>query len=338
MRLTSILGISVFLVLCMCGPYSGEVMADNDNQVEAEKLLRQAAEQTDIRSPGSHAFHLTARVKVFDKRGQTNEGTYDLVWKTPTDWQDKLRIGDFSQERTAVVGKLFVDRNTSSLTLEVYQLLKLLEFPALLRYNSEAKAQKLRERTRDGVHERVIEVGYRGQTTRDIISLDGSSPIPTLVGHQGFPSADRFENYVAFNGHQFPRTLTKLKANRPLIQVHQVQVQELTDVTIANSTIVHSPDARWYLWCPHPEPITMQNPGKIYPIPWPLRGGPLDRPSAIYGVVGTDGGWHNLAVVKSAGKEVDEFRMNQLRQDRFSPARCGEVPVLQEFVMEFESQ
>jgi hypothetical protein len=139
---------------------------------------------------------------------------------------------------------------------------------------------------------------------------------------------------MAFNGHQFPRTLTRLKSNRKLIQV---QVQELTEVTGDNSTVVSSRDARWHLWCPHPERMTPQNPGKVYPIPWPLRDGALERPVAIYGVIGTDGRWQNLTVVKSGGKEVDEFRLNQLRQERFFPARCGEVPVPLEFVVEFPS-
>jgi len=52
-------------------------------------------------------------------------------------------------------------------------------------------------------------------------------------------------------------------------------------------------------------------------------------------VVGTDGEWHNLAVVKSGGKEVDKYWMEVMRQQRFSPASCGNIPVLHESVMEF---
>ncbi len=40
--------------------------AKSNNQAEAEKLLKQAEALTDIRSPGSHAFRLTARVKLLD--------------------------------------------------------------------------------------------------------------------------------------------------------------------------------------------------------------------------------------------------------------------------------
>jgi len=64
----------------------------------------------------------------------------------------------------------------------------------------------------------------------------------------------------------------------------------------------------------------------------------MKRPVAIYGVEGTDGKWHNLAVVKSGGKEVDEYWMDVMRQQRFSPASCGDIPVVHESVMEFGLQ
>jgi hypothetical protein len=76
------------------------------------------------------------------------------------------------------------------------------------------------------------------------------------------------------------------------------------------------------------------DPGKALSIPWTLRDGALRHPVAIYGVVGTDGKWHKLAIVKSAGKEADSFWMNEMLQERLSPARCGEVPIEQESVVE----
>ena len=271
-------------------------------------------------------------MKLFDEKGQPREGTYDLLWKSPTDWQDKLSIGDFSQVRTATVDKLFVSRSTPSLSLEGFQLLKLLEFPSFLRFSPDAKAQKLRERTRNGLRERTIEVALPEQSPWKVISLDVSSPTPTRVEYKNSHFGYQFENYVAFNGHQFPRTLTEFDSNKPLIQV---QVQELTDATIDESSFNPSPDARWLHWCSHPEHATPLDAGKVRSIPWPLRNGALERHVAIYGVIGTDGRWHNLAVVKSAGKEVDSYWMDGMLQERFSPARCGEVLVEQESVMEF---
>jgi hypothetical protein len=303
MRIILLLVISVFLALYFSGPLSAEATADNDDRAGAEKLLQQAEELTDIRASESHAFRLVARVRLFDEKGQTREGTYDLLWKSPTTWQDELRFADFSQVRIADVDKLFVSRKTPSLPLEVFQLLKLLDFPNLLRFSPEAKAQKLRERTRNGSHERTLEIALPGRSPWKIISLDGSSPIPIRVEYKGSHFGYQFENYVAFNGHQYPRSLIEFDSNKSLIQV---QVQELTDATLDASSLVPPQDARWLRWCLHPDPARRVDldPFKVTPIPGPLRGGALEHPVAIYGVIGTDGKWHNLAVVKSAGKEL----------------------------------
>ncbi len=335
MRVISGLLISVFLAFYFSSLWSAEATANNDSQAEAEKLLQQAEELTDIRSSGSRAFHLATLVKLFDDKGKAREGTYDLLWKSPTVWRDELKFADFSQVRIAAADKLFVNRNPRSLSLEVFQLLKLLEFPNLLRISPEAKAQKLRERTRNGSRDRTIELAFPGQSAWKIISLDGSSPIPTRVEYKGSHFGYQFENYVAFNGHQYPRTLVEFNSNKPLIQV---QVQGLTEAILDEaSSFVPPPEARWLHWCPHPEhakPVNVDW-GKEHPIPEPLRGGALEHPVAIYGVIGTDGQWHNVAVVRSAGKEVDSYWINEMLQERFSPAKCGEVPVEQESVQEY---
>jgi hypothetical protein len=269
MKLNSMLGIAVFLVFCFSGPFSGEVIADNDNQADAEKLLREAEEFTDIRATGGHAFHMEARVKVFGEKAQITEGSYSLVWKGPTDWQDKLQLGTFSQERTAVVDKLFVSRSTSSFTLEVSHLLKLVDFPGLLRFSPDAKGKKLRDTVRNGSHEREIELSLPLLSAWKTIFLNESSPTPTRVEYKGSHFGYRFENYEPFSGHQFPRLLTEFDSNNPLIQI---RVQELTEATVDDSKFAPSPNARWYSWCPHPKAMTSLDTGKVFPIPWPLRG------------------------------------------------------------------
>jgi hypothetical protein len=332
MKLNSMLGMAVLLGFCLCGPFSEEVIADRDNQADAEKLLREAEELTDIRATGGHPFRMAAHVKVFDERTQATEGTYSLVWKGPTDWQDKLQLGTFSQERTAVVDKLFISRNAASFTLEVSHLLKLLEFPGLLRFSPDAKAQKLHDRIRNGSHEREIDLAFPGRSAWKTIFLEESSATPKRVEYKGSHFGYRFEDYGPFDGHQFPHLLVEFDSHKPLIQI---QVQELIDATTGDSTIAPSPNARWYQWCPHPKPMTSLDAGKVFPIPWPLTEETINRPVAIYGVEGTDGKWHNLTVVKSGGKEADGYWMDVMRQQRFSPASCGDVPVVHESVMKF---
>ena len=64
-------------------------------------------------------------------------------------------------------------------------------------------------------------------------------------------------------------------------------------------------------------------------------GGPPSR-VVIDGVIGTDGQWHNIETVKSAGSMVDSFWISQMHRQRFTPAQCGETPVEYEIMIEFD--
>lgn len=311
------------------------IPSQKDDGDEAEKLLRQAEELTDIRSPESHPFHLIARVRIFGEKGQTQEGTYDLQWKSPTAWRDEIHTADFSQVRVANDDKLFVSRKPTGLNLEMFQLLKLLEFPDLIRFSPEAVGTKLAMKAIEGSRKRVLEIAYPGHAAEKVLVLELGFPLPERLEYKRNKRfAYEFRDFFEFSGHQFPHNLIQLDSNKPQLEV---EVQELTEMTIDPSFLVPAPGARWFHWCPHPQHAKRIDDyrGKVYSIPWPLRNGAMERPVAIYGIVGIDGNWHDLEIVKSAGKETDSFWMGILSQERYSPATCGANPVAQEFVRRF---
>jgi hypothetical protein len=331
MRIISTLALLGLLASYSSALHSSKAPADDGGQDEAEKLLRQAEELTDIRSSGNHAFRLAARVKLFEGKRQIREGTYDLYWRSPTDWRDQLRIDDFSQVRTAVADTLYLTRSATGLSLEVFNVLKLLDFPNLLRASPEQTARRLRNETRNGSPERTFEVAPPGLPASKTVFLDGSSPIPTGARYKGSHFEYKFENYAEFSGRQFPRTLTEVESNRPVIQV---QVQELAEASIDASPFAIPQDALWQSWCPHPKLARPVFDGKEHPIPSPLRNGALEDPVVVYGVIGTDGRLHNLKIIKSASRGVDSYWLNEMRQARFYPASCEEVQIEQEFMRE----
>jgi hypothetical protein len=325
MRLTSLIAAWALFALACFEPWSAKMTAANDEAPEAQKLLQQAEELTNIRSSGSRSFGLAARVQLYDGKDFEAEGTYNLVWESPTVWRDEIKFADYSQVRVAMVDKLFISRNPPILPLEVFRLLGLLEFPQVLHPSLNAKLGKVKEQRRNGSRERTIEIGSW------IVSLDQSSPIPTRVEYKDSHFGYQFEDYVSFDGHQFPRTLTEFASNRPLVKV---QVQELAEATVDASSFIPPHDASVFRWCPHPEPARLVDRDNLYAMPPHLRDVAEQHVVVLYGIIGTDGRWHNLAVVKSAGKEIDSYWMNQKLQERYSPAKCGGVSVEQESVKE----
>lgn len=67
-----------------------------------------------------------------------------------------------------------------------------------------------------------------------------------------------------------------------------------------------------------------------------LRTGGPPSSVVINGIIATDGQWHNLETVKSAGSMVDSFWMNLMHKQRFKPAHCAETPVEYEMMVEFD--
>ena len=301
----------------------------DDEGPSPEKLLQKVQASTDIRTSGSEPFRLMADVKFFDERGQTRDGTYRLLWQAPTLWQDEIKFADFSQFRLASGERLFVRRNPTALSLEVFHLLSLLEFPKSVRLTLEgATLRKLQEIDRSGTREMAAEVISKDKSSRTV-RLDESSSLPVSIEYQN-ESIYRFQDYAPFGDHQFPHTLLEQRSMKPFIQV---QVQELEAASFTPTTFVAPTDARSDRWCLNINPVKMLPPYAATPIPSSVR----KKRVVVYGIMGTDGLWHDVQVVQSGGREADTFWTKVVLKERFSPATCGNEPVVQEAVIEFLS-
>lgn len=209
--------------------------------------------------------------------------------------------------------------------LEIFRLRTLLDFPQVLHPASNARFGKVKERTRNGTRERTVEMG------RWIVSLDDSSPIPLRIEDKNFHFGYKFEDYLSFAGHKFPGTLTEFVASNKLLA--QVHLEELVAAAFDSSTFLPPHDASVLRWCPQPEPARLVDAGDLHPMPTQLRE-LAQHAVAVYGIIGTDGRWRDLAIVKSGGQELDSYWLSQKLKERYSPANCGGVPIEQESVQE----
>lgn len=238
---------------------------------------------------------------------------------------------NFSEIRIAEGDKLWISRDPAYLTNEAVRLSTLLDFPNSVLSRRGERAERIKETKRDGTQQRSIEITYDGRPMKKTY-LDADAPIPSGLEYSHSDRGIRFEEYSPFGGHQFPRTLVEFKKNQTLIRV---QVQELTEAgPLSSSSFTPPTTARWMHWCADPLPPKLQDPQKIIPIHGTLGRDVLEANVRIYGIIGTDGLWHNLAVVKSGGKEVDSYLMKVYSEQRFSPATCAGNAVEFEMVVE----
>jgi hypothetical protein len=315
----------VLMVIASLGYLTPTVMAQKPAIVEAEKLRLEAQNLTDIRSEGSHSFRLTAQIRSVEDKDQAVEGSYELRWQQPTAWREEIKFAGYSQTRIALADKIYITRSAPALPYEVFKFLQMMEFPNLLRLTDEEKIVKLGEHNEKGVHERVIEVVSTRYKDTEKLYFDSSTPIPTRVAmSESSRPLFFFKDFADFHGHLFPHTLSELA---PYVKF-EIEVRDLADEDYSNSEIAPAPNTSWLHWCPHPEPakyIAPERP-KIYTLPEH----PSKFSSAVYGIIGPDGQVHNVAVTKSVTPELDAYWKSELLQDRYIPAKCGDVPVEQE--------
>jgi hypothetical protein len=196
----------------------------------------------------------------------------------------------------------------------------------------------------------MIEITAANGVWRRRIYVDGSTPVPSRIESKGtifrvqynynepifFEVKFQLGDYTEFHGLQFPRTLSQFEEN---VQKSHIRVEELVDARYEESTFVPPADSHWIRWCAQPEPPRLETPTPVLPnpaLPPQFRTGGPPSEVVISGIIGTDGQWHNLEAVKSAGTIVDSFWMNVLQKQRYAPAQCGQVPVEYEMMAQLD--
>ena len=331
MKRGRIIVVGTVLVVCVWRHIVDAVPTDAENTGEARDLVVRAHALTNIRAPGSRPFRLQADVQLYDAKDHRQEGTYTLLWKSPTAWRDETHVGDFSQVRAADGNRLFLSRTPTALFPGAYHLLRVLEFPdfPVFPHNTIWGITTAKYDEHGG--ETKIELRAAGKLYKTLY-INVSSGVPTRVEYHSVEPKRTyiFEKYAAFGDHQFPGVLTELNPGKPPIRV---QVEELAEASPDASSLAPPPDAKWMPWCANPVPPMTQG---LPPIYFPYRGvGPR---SAIYAIVGPDGLLHNVTVVRSKDAEVDAILLKSMGQWRYVPAKCGDDSVPWEMVIEFPSE
>jgi hypothetical protein len=123
----------------------------------------------------------------------------------------------------------------------MFQLLKLFEFPDVIRFSPEATGKKLEIKVSRGSKKRVLEIAYPGHAAEKVLLLDSEAPLPERLEYKRNKHfAYEFRDFLDFSGHQFPRNLIQLDSDKPKLEV---KVQELTESTVDPSSLIPAPIA-----------------------------------------------------------------------------------------------
>src|SRR5277367_5664790 len=96
-------------------------------------LLQKAADSEDLRSPGSPPFQLNANLLFTDPYGKKVPGTYVLLWMSPDQWREEIRIDSYTRIRFGGPGKYWQQRSIDFELPHVFELTRMLDTASILR-------------------------------------------------------------------------------------------------------------------------------------------------------------------------------------------------------------
>jgi hypothetical protein len=314
-------------------------------QHDGLELLRQAEQTTDILASDVQPFRLTAKIAVFEEKGKKTEGTYTLLWNSSTIWREEFSFPDSKEVYLARINKLLISRNPVAPSEQVYRAERTLDFARFMRLGPKDKVKKLEQRTEDGKPIRRLDISISDLPWKKIY-FDVNLPLPTRIEYKGAALGTRypykefdlkfeFVDYLELSGLRFPRSLRRFESN---VLKEQIDIQDWSPAKFGEADFVPPDDAHWIRWCHRPQPAILESLPVRPNLQFPLQlrtGGPTSR-VVVSGIIGTDGQWHNIETVKSEGNMVDSFWISQMRQQKFSPAKCGDTPVESEMMIEFD--
>jgi hypothetical protein len=319
---------------------------------EGKALVDRSNQWTNLRAPGSAAFHLHARVRSHGPKGQTIEGGYELWWASVDRLREEIKWGDKLFVRIADNNLQWID-GSDPYRLDTLRLTKLLDFSSRLRVPSGLSVDRVQTKEIEGVAATCMRLFHISPPNASnpgfgvLIKLPIESERSACWGAAtGLPlriesGSDRLElgAYSTIGDKQFPRKLLEIRDGKPLIEA-ELDSLELLDVT--KTSAFAPPNGKTAIpWCANiilPTPIHLGSAsgaaplpggGFITPLPTELRGREL-----VVFRVDEAGRAVDVSTYTMAGEVPFKDRERQtLLESRFKPATCNGRPVETDFLM-----
>jgi hypothetical protein len=281
-----VVALALACIICSATTRAGE--AD-----DAATAFSKAAEQSDIRAPGSPAFELTAKVSFFGGDGKSYPGTYKLLWMSPNQWREELSFNGYSRIIVGGEGRYWQQRSPDFDLLQIMKLTEAIEFPSRLR--GAKMPGKLKSRKESG---RTLECSQANTPNTEEYCFDPAQGDMVLEkipddaqGLFGAPVAIEYSSFQVFGQRKFPGTMHITLGKGPLADF---SLERLAGVTQPDPVNFAPPDgASLWLTCSNPEKPNMVS--KITPIyPTAEKTAGHQGRVLIYAVIAADGVPQNL--------------------------------------------
>jgi TonB family protein len=260
------------------------------------------------------------------------DGTLVLTWFSPNEWREEITLPGFSQVRIASKGRLWTARNVPFESLRAYQLEKLIDLRSAWTVRSDESVEGVKGRKANGVAASCVEVKGKLDHGRRTLCADAQSLLPLTTGALSQDlRPNEYGEYTPWESKQFPRLMRSYERKALAIEL---RVEELGPSSESAASLLSPPsEATVWDWCDNAQPPReISWVGPQYPDQAQQRGeiGTV----SVYAFIAKDGIPSNLAVVRSAGRDLDAATLAVLPRWGFQPAMCAANPIPTETVIE----
>ena len=297
-----------------------------DGNADVVETFLKAADQTDIRSPGSPAFELDAKLKLF-LQGNVIPGTYQLMWVSPEKWREEINLPGY--QRIEVLGEQSLNwyRNLDHEILAIGDLDDALNFAWRLRRAAKGAPGKLNRRVQSGVQMDCSR--FQGYENEDFCFESQEGTLDAELFPQGRVvspevASRQYSDFVPFGEKRFPRTIRILRDQQPLLEISVDQLVPLDTSAVSKFTV--PPGAQLWPTCSAPDPpklVKSVNPE----YPQIERTAHRSTQVILNGEIEVDGSVNNVRVVYPTAEDFNVAAVAAVRRWQYRPANCNGTPV-----------
>jgi hypothetical protein len=292
-----------------------------DQRAEARALIQRALDVSDLRAPGSPPFEIRGSITVPLKKGQNATGTYLLDWVSPDRWREEIHVANYSRIRVGGVGKYWQLRSIPYELMAFDTFTKGINFAEHLRsallgpyWDKDSKAKILLKRKKlDGVSADCMTLG---DDTNDFC-FDIQSGRVLRNGSEVWEMT-KYSGYETFAEKFVPSALDMSALAHP---VGSFKLQSISKLDQPDEALFIPPQGA-EPWPTCDAPVLPELVREKHPdAPSGESGGTV----LIYGVLGTDGIYHNLQVLEATSTGFGDSVLKSWQSAVYKPQTCHGV-------------
>jgi Gram-negative bacterial TonB protein C-terminal len=305
---------------------------------EVAQLFQHAADQSDFTASGSPPFDLDATFQVTDSVGKKFDGSYRLIWTSIDQWREEINLGDYSRVRVGVPGKYWQKRSIDFELAQVYQLSQALNFPKTLHEDASSATDKIKLEKKGSLPSKCTWILPPSKIEEEFCfdpsngTLDFDYLLHNGSDGQSEITSREYSDFMKVAEKMYPKTITIMSggAKRIVFSVNHLVVPAQVDPALF--AVPHQAQA--WDFCADLVPANKIH-VSIPVYPEFAKQSHLTGIVRVYGVIGTDGSFHNLKVVASPGPSLSAAALQAAEKSKYEPASCKSAPIPFETFIDF---